>query len=155
MLLKLEHASSERDRYYALGDAARVSFKRGQHVKAYLMAMELLNLAKRFPDGWNYGNAIHDAHIVLGWIALKEGDVDLAKRHLLDAGRTPGSPQLDSFGPNMSLARGLIERGERDAVLAYFKLCRVFWDGEEERLEAWATEVKAGNMPDFGDALVN
>jgi len=38
---------------------------------------------------------------------LKEGKVEDAKHYLLEAGKTPGSPQLNSFGPDMSLAEEL------------------------------------------------
>jgi hypothetical protein len=56
------------------------------------------------PKGWNYGNIIHKANQILGRCALREGKPADAKMHLLAAGATPGSPQLDSFGPQMQLA---------------------------------------------------
>jgi len=31
------------------------------------------------------------------------------------------------FGPNVSLAKDLIEKGERDTVVEYFEACRKFW----------------------------
>ncbi len=49
------------------------------------------------------------------------------KKYLIAAGKSPGSPQMDSFGPNMTLAKDLLEKGERDAVLEYFMRCRKFW----------------------------
>ena len=39
----------------------------------------------------------------------------------------PGSPQLNSFGPIMSLAEELLEQGEPDTVLEFFAECRKFW----------------------------
>src|SRR5688572_19086141 len=60
-------------------------------------AEEVLRLAPRYPKSWNYGNALHHGHLVLGMVALRANDVPRAKEHLLKAGRTPGSPQLDSF----------------------------------------------------------
>jgi hypothetical protein len=51
-----------------------------------------------------YGNAIQDGNIVLCRIALLDGKVEAAKVSLKEAGKTPGSPQLGSFGPNMSPA---------------------------------------------------
>ena len=65
-----------------------------------------------------------------------------------------GSPQMNSFGPNMSLAKDLLEKGERQAVLDYFELCRKFWKMDNGRLNDWSQEVKAGKIPDFGANMV-
>jgi len=107
------------------------------------------------PDrkSWDHGNAIHHGNLILGRLALRRGELDKAKQHLLAAGRTPGSPQLDSFGPNMTLALELIEKGERQAVLEYFELCARFWKLDRGQLKAWAATVKGGGTPDFGANL--
>ena len=97
-------------------------------------------------------DARHNVNVVLGRIALAEGDVGSAKEYLLAAGRVEGSAVLGSFGPNMALAKELLEHGEREAVLEYFNLCSRFWDSEE--LGAWADLVRAGRIPDFGGNLV-
>jgi hypothetical protein len=91
---------------------------------------------------------------VLGRIALKNGDLAHAKQALLNAGRTKGSAQLDSFGPDMTLAEELLEKGEKDTVLRYFKLCRRFWKLGGERLDQWEKDVNAGKIPQFGGNLV-
>lgn len=51
------------------------------------------------------------------------GCVDAAKAYLLATGKSQGSPQLNSFGPNMSLAKDLFEAGERQAVVTFFDDC--------------------------------
>src|SRR6188768_2707572 len=102
---KLKEAANDLDRFYALRDVAKAAFETGKMDEARTSAMALLDLATQFPDDWNYGNAIHDGHMVLGRLALVDGDVAKAKRELIEAGKTPGSPQLDTFGPNVSLAR--------------------------------------------------
>jgi hypothetical protein len=91
---------------------------------------------------------------VLGRIALQNGDLTHAKQALLAAGRIKGSSQLNSFGPNMSLAEELLEKGEKDTVLRYFKLCRKFWKNGGEKLDQWEKDVNAGNIPQFGGNLV-
>ena len=70
------------------------------------------------------------------------------------AGQTPGSPQLNSFGPNMSLAKELAEKGETDAVIQYFDQCRKFWRMGADKLDTWTKAVKAGIVPDFGGNLL-
>ena len=77
-----------------------------------------------------------------------------AHNRLLEAGKSPGSPQMDTFGPNMSLARDLVEKGERETVLQYFELCRKFWKLGQDRLDQWTKDVRAGQMPDFGANLL-
>ena len=84
--------------------------------------------------------------------ADEDDDVELAKRHLLEAGKVSGSPQLGSFGPNMRLAADLLERGEREVVLEYFRLCASFWPRDE--LKDWAALVEGGRTPDFGANLI-
>jgi hypothetical protein len=151
---RLAAASSEAERFYALDEAAKQSFEVGKIEDARKYAKELLTLAPKFHGDWNYGNAIQDGNLVLGRIALKEGRKDEAKQNLLAAGKSPGSPQMNSFGPNMSLAKDLLENGDRETVLQYFELCRKFWSMGQEKLNQWTENVKAGRMPDFGANLV-
>ncbi|MGZ8846697.1 MAG: hypothetical protein ACXW3C_09565 [Pyrinomonadaceae bacterium] len=75
-----------------------------------------------------------------------------AKKQLIEAGETPGSPQLDSFGPSMTLAKELLEKGERDVVIQYFQLCANFWKNRSE-LDQWTATVKGGGTPNFGAHL--
>ena len=147
-------ARSDVEKFYALNEAAKQSFVLGRVDDARNFADELLRLAPQFERDWNFGNAIHDGNMVLGRIAVREGRMDDARQFLLKAGGTPGSPQLNSFGPNMSLARDLVEKGEREVVLQYFELCRKFWELDNGRLNQWAGEVRAVKVPDFGASLV-
>jgi len=148
----LEKASHE-ERFYALGDIAADAFEAGDLTKAEQYASELLQSAQD-KKNWNYGNAVHKGHILLGRIALQRGDISSAKEHLLAAGETPGSPQLNSFGPNMTLAKELLEKGERDAVLTYLQSCLKFWKMGGDKLQSWVTTVKGGGIPDFGGNLL-
>jgi len=151
---QLTHASTDEERFYALNDAAKQSFVLGKTDDARRYADKLLALAPKFRDNWNYGNAVQDGNLVLGRLAVSEGRIDDGKRCLLAAGDSPGSPQMDSFGPNMSLAKDLLAKGERDAVLDYFERCRKFWSSDWGKLDAWTKDVRAGRVPDFGANLV-
>jgi len=53
----------------------------------------------------------------------------------------------------MSLAKGLLESGERDAVLEYFEECRTFWKMGVGKLDEWSARVRKGEIPDFGANL--
>lgn len=135
---------------YMLEDLAKAALATGDDAGAGQYAREALQTAQDKKD-WNYGNAIQHGNLILGQLALKRGDVAQARKYLLAAGRTPGSPQLNSFGPNMTLARELLEKGERDVVLEYFDLCGKFW--KHEQLAHWRQEVQAGRIPEFGPNL--
>ncbi len=102
---------------------------------------------------WNHGNNVHHGNRILGRIALKSGNIDEAKARLIASGKTSGSPQLNSFGPNMSLASELLQQGERDTVLEYFELCSKFWASPHSKLKSWSEEVNQGKVPKFGGNL--
>jgi len=143
----------ETHRFYRLADVAEAAFEAGETEKARTYATELLDKAATHRNDWNYGNAIHHGNLILGRIALKSGDLEKAKECLIKAGNTPGSPQLNSFGPNMTLAKELLEKGEREVVIKYFQLCANFWKGGRDRLKNWTSTVKGGGIPDFGANL--
>ena len=102
----------------------------------------------------NFANLLHNTHVLLGRVALRDDNLELAKHHLLEAGKTPGSPVLNSYGPDMILARELLEKGEKETVLQYFELCRKFWKTGRERLDLWVKAVEEGKTPDFGPDMV-
>ena len=114
----------------------------------------MLALSPKFEGDWNYGNAVHDANMVLGRIALLEGEVEKAKDHLIAAGTHAGSINQRMHGPNMSLAKDLLEKGEREVVLEYFQLCRKFWPDDEGKLAAWTAAINQGQIPNFGPNLL-
>jgi len=150
----LATAKTDKERFYALDGAAKLSFEMGKIEEARKYAQELHALLPQFDGDWNYGNAIQDTNLVLGRIAWREGRVDDAKRYLIEAGNSPGSPQMNSFGPNMSLAKEMLEKGEGETVLKYFELCRKFWIMDRGRLDDWSNDVKVGRIPDFGANLL-
>lgn len=151
----LAAAHSPFKRYLALGQAGKWAFVFGQTEEARRYADELLSLHEQFQSQpWRNGGAVHEGNLVLGRIAVQEGRLDEAREYLLRAGSTTGSPVLGSFGPNMALARDLLQKGESQAVLDYFEQCRRFWSMGHDKLSTWAEDVKAGRVPDFGANLL-
>ncbi len=144
-------------RLHTLPDRTKAAFEAGELNFARQFAEECLALASSEEIGEFFqadGNAIHYSHLVLGRIALREGHCELAKAHLLNSGRTKGSPNLGSFGPNMSLAKELLELGERDVVIEYLDLCSTFWESGSDTLVQWKEEIARGELPAFGANLV-
>lgn len=142
-------------RLLSLQGIATRAFERGDHEMAVRLARELLALAEQYRDDWSYGNALHHGHLLLGRVALARGDLAGAAAELLEAGRTPGSPQLNSFGPNMTLARELLGSGQTAPVREHFSLCRRFWLPQfaNPKLKEWDADVVAGREPRFGPHL--
>lgn len=139
------------DRRYMLDTVAKLAIRVAAWDDAQRFAQELLN-----PDDahdWYSGNATFFGNMVLGQVALHRGDKAAARAYLLASGRTRGSPQLDSFGPNMALAKELLEAGESDAVLQFFDSCGVFWKLDHGLMQQWKDAVAAGRIPDFGANL--
>jgi hypothetical protein len=147
---ELARATNEYDRWLQLTHIVVMEVGDSPDAEVRSHASEVLKIAPKYPKDWNYGNAIHKGNLALGRLALREGKVGQAGEFLLLAGRTPGSPQLDSFGPNMVLAKELFEKGERQKVLAYFALCAKFWKSDRGQLKMWSVQVKAGQEPEFG-----
>jgi hypothetical protein len=144
--------STDNQRDPLLQSLAKTALAAGKSQKARDYAEKMLSQSN---SGWNYGNNIHYGNIILGKIALASNDIEQAKKRLIEAGKTPGSPQLNSFGPDMALAKELLEKGEKDVVLEYFELCSKFWKRERHllKLQKWSAEVKDGKIPNFGHNL--
>jgi hypothetical protein len=132
-----------------------LAFEAGDMSTAQTYAQRVLDDASRLR--FDYGNAIHKGNLVLGRIAVREGRIADAVKFLRASVEMSGSPSLNSFGPNMTLAKDLLENGDpraTEAVLAYFELCRKFWTLGNAKLDYWTDEVRAGRVPDFGANLL-
>jgi hypothetical protein len=142
-----------RDLFYELPDLAKKSFNADEMDKAGVYAKKLLQMAPEYPKDWNYGNAIFYGNLILGRVAVQRGNLKEAGQYLLAAGATPGGPGLNTFGPSMTLAKELLEKGQSDVVLQYFALCKKFWEDGHRQLDRWSAAVRAGEAPDFGPNL--
>lgn len=147
----------DKNRFYLFDDLARAAFDAEDFVNARKYAEDCISSAYQYKKNWNYGNAVHHGNLLLGRLALKEGNLDEARERLLKAAREipNGSPKLSTFGPNMTLAKELLELGEKEIVLQYFELCEKFWNGDIQKREMskWKEVVNSGNIPNFGGNL--
>jgi hypothetical protein len=137
-----------------LPQLAKRAMKAGETDKAEAYAKQCLQMAPQYPKSWNYGNAIFAGNAVLGHVALQRGNLEQAGQYLLAAAATPGSPNLDTSGPNMVLAKELLEKGQSDVVLQYFALCKNFWKMDRGKLDEWSATVRRGEVPDFRANLI-
>lgn len=148
-LEEMEAAKTEAEFFSSRPGATLAAMHLARYAQAEELAHETLKLAPAYKSNWNYGNAIHSAHTVLGLVALQNGDVQLALEELKKSGETPGSPQLDTFGPTMQLAKALLQRGETAAVLGYLQQCRAFWAMGTAWLDTWEEKINSGRIPNF------
>ncbi len=153
------------ERLKALKEQAEAALQAGDTAAARHLAQELL-IQNIDMTHWNYGNEVHDANQILGLVALQEDDTVAAAGYLLAAGRTPGSPQLASFGPTMTLAQALLSRGQSDVVLEYLDMVAQFWAvpkatgillidllfrsiafRNHQQIRHWKAVIQAGEIP--------
>jgi hypothetical protein len=142
-------AIPEIERATLLPRTAKAALEAGANDKARLYAEEALQLAKV-----NSGEAVFYCNLVLGRLALLDGDIPKAEQYLLLSGQTEGHGTLDTFGPNMSLARELLKRSRKETVLKYLDECKAFWTYDQGNMLAkWRGEVERDSMPVFGANL--
>lgn len=142
-----------------LAELAKTAFDAGEYDKARHYAEALLKRGQEIAaEGkadpgtpafifHNNDDDIHEANLVLGRLALHDGNQTGAEAYLLAMGRVSASSSLSTSGPNMQLAQDLLERGDRAPVLAYFDECAKFW--KDKQLGVWRSQVEQGHMPDF------
>jgi len=102
------------------------------------------------PEAFPDGGVVYSMNSVRGRVALRRQDVTAAVRFLRRAGRTPGSPALNSFGPRFVLARELLEAGESAAVLSFLDDVGRFWTNPDAEAELASARriIAAGGIPD-------
>lgn len=94
---------------------------------------------------------MHKYHTHQGRLLLHDGNIEGAKEQLLLSLEVKPDATMRSFGPNMSLARDLLAKGEREIVIEYLDGCSVFW--KDAQVEQWKGEINQGKVPDFGANL--
>ena len=157
--VELNETPEPHKRIHLLMYLTPAAFAAGDNEKARTYATELIGLGESLRykiAGFGpslYSDARHIGNTILGLQALAASDVANAREHLLASGNVPGSSVLKSFGPNMQLAKQLLESGEREAVTQYLDYCAQFWELDSGRLDRWKATIKQGVVPQFGSNL--
>lgn len=102
-------------------------------------------------DDTEYGNAIYTANLILSQAALGRNDLASAKQYLLQAVASPRSQTVEQIGLDTSVVQVLLQRGERDTVLEYFKRGRHLWPLGGGQITRWENFVRAGRTPNFNN----
>ena len=92
------------------------------------------------------------ANLALGEAALNRGDKAGAVRHLLAASEAPPTEFLRYNLIDMSLARDLVDAGEREGVAKFLDRCAKF-NFDNRRLAEWAVQIREGLNPKLTPSL--
>jgi hypothetical protein len=95
------------------------------------------------------GDAIYTGNLILAQAALDKNDIASAKTLLLQAASTPGAHTIEQNGLDVSVARVLFDRGERDTVAEYLNRGRKLWPQGAQIINRWQTAIRAGRRPNF------
>jgi hypothetical protein len=95
------------------------------------------------------GDAIYSGNLILAQAALDTNDLAGAKRYLLAAAATTGSKTIEEKGLDTTVARVLLQKGEKDTVLEYLHRGRALWPKGAQAITRWENAIKAGRQPNF------
>lgn len=153
MLEQIYSQCSEKDGFAILPILSKSLIRANNYSRAEKYAHLMLELSTKYNSSWVYGDVIHDGNMVLGMVALKNGNIPTAKQFLLKSARSPGSYQIQYLGPNMMLAKELLASGEKEVVLTYLQEIRSIWTHRNDDLNKWIEMIKAGISPSFSGHL--
>ena len=139
----LQLTRDPRSRETLAADMAEAEFKISNYKGAAFLAKIHLQSADR--------GAVQRANTLLGRVALRTDDTESAKQYLLDSSKPDAARYVGVSGPTMVLAKELLDKGERDAVVQYLENCLALWPRGEDVLTFWINEIRSGRTPDFGN----
>jgi hypothetical protein len=123
-------------------------------VKANDLQVMIDGMKSKHEDIPYYARSVYDINDALGRAAFVRGDFKTAGEYLLKAADfpagTPGATTLCCEGPNLWLAKSLLDAGQREVVLKFLEACRQFWtQPAEQRLDQWIAATRGGGSPDL------
>ena len=127
----------------ALRRLPEIAFAAGQDAKA----REYAELAVRDRSESDHFEHLHRGNIVLGKLALREGDLKEAKARLLGSAAAPSGSDIIWFQPDFALASSLLERGLKRAVLRYLRLWSKLRTDGQNKMEDLIVLVRSGRVP--------
>ena len=140
--------------FYSLSEKLKRARQTKDCPKVQSLAKELLSVAQFYSSNWNYGNAIFEGNLAFAECDVKEKKIDSALLRLKEAAKTPGSPQLNSFGPpysDLSVLSELLREGKKKEVLDFLGSFNKYWELEfsKEIMTFWTSEIAANRIPKF------
>ena len=154
--------------HFVAARLAKLALEAGENQLAHDYAVSALKLADADAAKWaKHGifpnprvvcaHADYYANMVLGRLALLNGDLRSAEQYLLAS----GGAQTSFLLPNLSLASELLKHGDlqtRLVVLQFIEKIKTFWPIPPKNFQQWEADITAGKMPNFqsnGPAFFN
>lgn len=129
---------------------ADVAFQLEKYEKVSSLARELILEFADDETESEYVEAAHRGNILLGKVALVNGETEKAKDYLMTA--INASTRLRSAYlayPDLELVESLLLLGEKEVVLEYLKTCEKLKQTDKLILKRWQAEIKQGKSPTF------
>lgn len=139
---------TDEDRLYVLPTLIRSDIYAGGSVVAEDRTRDYLALVKQHSDHARFNQALFEANMYIGKLALHRGDRKTAVRLLVAAVDSPGSAELRFMQIDMTLARSLVDWGEREAVAKFLDRCAQI-NRESDKYKLWAADIRKGINPDL------
>lgn len=120
--------------------------------EARSQALYLIERHESQPKNELYIFGLHDSHITIGRLFLRDGNLEKAKEALTQSLRVPTTPALQTLGPRMTLAADLLAQKEKQAVMNYLDQAEKIWtqnDTAKKKISIWRQEIAAGKIPLF------
>lgn len=100
-------------------------------------------------DEGQSGDANYIGNLILAQAALDKNDVPGAKQYLLQAAATPSAHMAEQNGLDVSVARVLFDRGEKDTVAEYLNRGKHLWPQGAPIINRWQNALRNGRRPNF------
>jgi hypothetical protein len=94
---------------------------------------------------------VYRANLILAQAALDKDDLEGAGRYMVAAGETASFPALAQTGPDTTVARVLLQKGQKEPVVRYLGKFHALWPAGEVVLKRWETAIAAGRQPNFNN----
>lgn len=159
-LLKTERSDNrDSSRMFLLKKLPQAAFELNRYDEARSLATELILDFGQSASAYGYDDAAHIGNIILGRVALKQKDINAAKEYLLIAIRAPLRREKSWLGEiDTTLAKELLEAGEKETVIEYLKLCeglsnltteKKLFENQSTKLKLWQEQIRQGKTPTF------
>jgi hypothetical protein len=159
-------ALPESERFACLPQLSELEYLEGENVDHYKhdkaaakaawdlaarYARDALALAPKFSGDPSQGFAIYKANMILGTLALWNGDTKTAVRHLLDASRAPASEDLSYYQGIAAerLLHRLLKSDEREPVIEFLEAMAQKSVVAKDYLLESAAALRRGQMPSW------
>lgn len=145
-LRSCEEFTSDRKSIRTLSRLPKLAFAAEEFERAKQYSYELISLVPETLEEQDiYKYSMHIAHVVLGKIALSEGDMGTACEHLNNSVNLANSFTFMNAGPDMTLAEELLKFGEKEVVSEFVRTCSKYMldARQKQKLALW---IQAHNL---------